>query len=627
MPMLFFALPRITMDSLLVPRHDGHHHHHATTGDSTAEIPSLVSMQVVFWAFIVSAITALTISAFVNRYLAHQRIAQSSKLHAAARPSSFFFQVHATMTAIKREFCYYSPLLTFGRRTFRMPSGGTTITITAYASLTIACCFYKFHPQNLLEWESIAYRAGYIALCQLPLTVLLAGKRNLIGLFIASSYERLNWLHRWTARCLLLTILIHAGFWLREWGEFGFILTKIQDDSLTRRGIAAGLLLVWLVLSSAAPIRNLAYEFFVVQHLISWLGLLVAIYLHVPQERKIWIWLSFAAWAVDRLVRLIFLLRINLAFLHAPKSRGSLFSCKGHFEVLDEEHLRLVIDAPPMTWKAGQHVLLTCPSLAPFTAHPFSIASLPADGRMEFTIRAKHGTTRKFWRHAASMTLASAEQAPAQCRNLLIEGPYSRIRPLRQFDSLVFIAGTTGAAFTLPLMREVVQHWSGGASPSRLLEPPPGAVTRKVRFIWMVRRSTAIIWFREQLMTALAAVAALRNRGVDVALEITVHVTGRDDDAQSSDMLEPNAEAKSQQLPAAGGLESLNSFEILRGRPDLRSLIRRSAEMALGEMAVVACGPRDLAQLVRAAVASISNERAVHKGTGAQGIWCHTAGL
>jgi hypothetical protein len=62
---------------------------------------------------------------------------------------------------------------------------------------------------------------------------------------------------------------------------------------------------------------------------------------------------------------------------------------------------------------------------------------------------------------------------------------------------------------------------------------------------------------------------------------------------------------------------------IVSGRPMPRTIIRKVLEKAEGESAVVVCGPRGLADDVRRSVVSLSDERAVHKGTGAQGIYLH----
>ena len=61
----------------------------------------------------------------------------------------------------------------------------------------------------------------------------------------------------------------------------------------------------------------------------------------------------------------------------------------------------------------------------------------------------------------------------------------------------------------------------------------------------------------------------------------------------------------------------------MTGRPHPRSIINHVLEQAEGESAVVVCGPTGLAADVRQSVVSLSDERAVHKGTGAQGIYLH----
>lgn len=77
-------------------------------------------------------------------------------------------------------------------------------------------------------------------------------------------------------------------------------------------------------------------------------------------------------------------------------------------------------------------------------------------------------------------------------------------------------------------------------------------------------------------------------------------------------------------------LRSESTFEVHpfvtlhTGRPQTRAIIRRSLEAALGESAVVVCGPAGLVADIKRDVCALSDERAVHKGTGAQGIYLHT---
>lgn len=55
----------------------------------------------------------------------------------------------------------------------------------------------------------------------------------------------------------------------------------------------------------------------------------------------------------------------------------------------------------------------------------------------------------------------------------------------------------------------------------------------------------------------------------------------------------------------------------------IEDLTRAALEQARGETAVLVCGPRSLSDDVREAVVRLSDERAVNKGSGADGIWFH----
>jgi hypothetical protein len=183
----------------VTPRHE-----HSMAGMSMAGmssmgngVPSLFYMQQIFWAFIGIAIAIATLANVINKVLYRQRI-KSSYLEAfAAKPRSLLFQAHATFSALTREYGYYSIPLSIRNIRFYLPPMGSASVLGGYLILIIISCLYKLDPKDLLEWEDIAYRAGFIAMCQIPLVVLLAGKNNIIGSLTGVGYERLNWLHRW----------------------------------------------------------------------------------------------------------------------------------------------------------------------------------------------------------------------------------------------------------------------------------------------------------------------------------------------------------------------------------------------------------------------------------------------
>ncbi len=478
------------------------------------------------------------------------------------------------------------------------------------------------------------------------------------------------------------------------------------------------------------------------------------VYVHTPSQHHVWIWIALGFYGLDRLVRAALMVYNNLSIFHprrrqSPSKSSGFWTCKAEFTPLTAGITRLSVRAPPMHWQPGQHVFLSCHSLLPLQSHPFTVSSIPQDGRMEFLVRTKGGGTKRFFHHAEKgQVLPVVEVDPGRTTGttVIVDGPYGRIRPLRQFDSVVFFAGGIGATFTVPLMRDLVSRWlAPGKSPeqvsllSRFLGAGPGVVTRHVRFIWVVRSSEQLSWFSSQLSQVLQDVGTLQGQGRAVELEMSIYVTCDEaftsetgqsgpssqrcpprqisssqapsdlDEKQASPIhveegIMKTAEDKSEDIgskaitkekivkgscgpdgscccrmtiteeeeqerndispctcnlptsdpsldpshliSSSSSSSSISSTEkklptaittttsslqsssipgmtLQTGRPSPRHLLRPTIEQALGETAVVVCGPAGLATTVRNAAVALSDERAVHKGTGAQGIWLH----
>ena len=641
------------------------------------------------------------------------------------------------MTAVSREIAYATfPFALTTNIHWTSPTLGRVLLVLGELIGVVALCFYKLNPQDQWQWENIGYRTGFIASAQLPLIFLLAGKNNVIGFLIGSSYERLNWLHRWTSRILWLTVTMHMGFWFSSWARYDYIKVKLATDNMTQTGFAAWCVLTWIVFSSFAPTRRWNYELFVVQHLVSFAGFIAAVYLHVPAEVRVWVWIPIGLYIVDRCGRALTLCYANLAILH-PKARGNgLLACKATFEPLASDMTRIVISNPPISWAVGQYVLLSCHGIAPLQSHPFTVASIPQDGKMEFLVKSKAGGTRRFFKHAEKhqmLPLTSGDLRTSHGRTVTIEGPYGRMRPLRQFDSVIMFAGSSGGSFTVPLMRDIVSAWKiprSNKGPPYLNFRPTGAVTRYIRFIWVIKSRQQYTWFSTQLAAVARDVDQLKREGNEIEVEMSIYITCdeilgverdgvlqlksnelrhgqpeaiplsmistpidqkieekmledtvtlhstsshsdvvqqpartacgangtccckttiEDEDAitDAAEACQCNCSAEKHEtskedsllsqssktsiqstslLSPAKPITNLIPFEVpvLSGRPQPRNLIRKTLEQALGESAVVVCGPQGLVDNVRQSVVALSDERAVHKGTGAQGIYLHT---
>lgn len=609
-----------------------------------------------------------------------------------------------------------------GRVQWKAPTLGRVLLVIAEFILVIVLCFYRTNPNDQWEWEDLGYRTGPIALAQLPLIFILSGKKNIVGYLIGSSYERLSWLHRWTARVFFLTVTIHMSYWFRSWARYEYIADKVKSDPITQRGLAAWCILLWIVLSSLAPIRRWNYELFVLQHVITVAGLAAAIYLHVPDDLRVWVWVSVGFAMADRVVRFLSVIYINISLFHRKHGQSRSWAHEATFEPLGSNMTRILLPNPSLKWTPGQHVMLSCHSIAPLQSHPFTIASIPQDGRMELLVQSKCGATKRLFSHAqkyCGLPVSNNDRKDAHTATVAIEGPYGFLRPLAQFDSVVLIAGGCGSTFTMPLLRDLIHSWKTirGVEPSlKVLEVPSGAVTRTIRFVWVVKSKQQFEWFAAQLVLAAQEVEQLKVDGHNVNLEINIYITcdellkaqattpvvpfgaGPHETAKVAKLLEEKDQSdslsehpaiiKSDEIqlkdpgcggnnaccctrtiedenassgsieeclcnkdnetvqyaqengihsPSSGDASSASAISekminqpypdaitIHTGRPCPEIIIRKMAERALGESAVIVCGPSGLVDSVCQGVVVLSDERAIHKGTGAQGIYLHT---
>jgi predicted ferric reductase len=569
------------------------------------------------------------------------------------------------------------------------------LIILANLVTVLVLCFYGLDTSDVWEWENVGYRTGFISICQLPLIFLLAGRRNIIGYLVDMSYARLNWFHRWAARTLWLTSTIHMGFWFHDWGRYDYIAYHLTHDPLTKRGFAAWCILTFIVISSSAPVRKLSYEIFLLQHLVSFVGFIVAIWMHAPAEVKIWVWIPIALAVFDRVVRYAWGAYANIGIFHGKISRFSLFPHYATLTPFPGNVTRVTLNNPGIVWKPGQHILLTCHRIALFQSHPFTIASLPEDGRMDFFIRRRGGGTRGFEAIAKKGRSIEADH-DVRCGPMFIEGPYGTHRPLRQFNSVVLFAGGMGATFVVPLLRDIVSAWKSEKGEEYHTPGNRLSATDRIRFIWAVKSRAEMRMFEPQIRTVLTDFNECRrlNPEFNKEIEMSIHVTRdknshiapsphddprhensqthielfdltthsqndsvktmspekeREPDCEEHDCERPTviqqeehpntgnrsiSAPEQEHIGSDSGHSAAESTQLLLsntntsptihfGRPSSHMIIRKSLERAEGESAVIVCGPPGLADDVRLSVVALSDERAVHKGTGAQGIYLH----
>ena len=561
-------------------------------------------------------------------------------------PRNTFSQAYATATAITREIIYPQPILFSNPwiAWLSLPPLGRSLAILSYWVLITLLLTIGSIMHDAYYWERIAYRAAWISVTQVPLIYLLAGKVNVLGMTFGSSYTDVNWIHRWVSRTLLIIVTLHGGFFIGEWIRADFVRLELQMMPMVKYGLGAWAVLVWTNHSSLLPVRRMCYELFVLQHIASGVVFLWLLYKHIPSYARYNVWMAIAFLISGRVLR-------TCIFLFRNLGKGRI-GYSAELRVLSSETVGGTILNVDFSWKAGQHILLSCPTLGPFEPHPFTISNVSDQGqgvssrRLELIIRKRAGFTRKLYGRALRSRSNSYKV------RALINGPYGNMPTWNTFETVVLISASTGASFTLPILESVLND--------------PCCVSR-VDCIFLTRDGSDLGGYLSRIRSA-----ASHPYSSNISLQIEIAITRNPFENKESEIeksrfnpLVHSTEIEKESSTPAGSrpsitLQSLSSntnathnsiptkeqdleldtqstevrsessstkdndiLHYSKGRPNLADAIRVSIEASAGETSVVVCGGKSLTSTVRNAVASLSDERAVHKGTGAQGIHLH----
>ena len=627
--------------------------------------PTNMSIAHAFWYIIAAFVGLLTVIRCTNWYQSRRRQAAHSKglRDVPSRPEGYLAQLYATATATMRELAYPQPIVFTGRfsKYFTPPPIGRCLVLAVYWIVILTMLWSntiltKGSSEYAYKWEKVGFRAAWVSVTQIPFIYLLSCKFNPISILTGISYERLNWLHRWTARTVFLTIIVHWSFFFQEWVLADFVKLQFEMMPMVKYGFGAWGVITWMVLSGFGFFRAASYEIFVAQHIVAAAVLLWLIFIHVPQYARYNVWVCVAFLAFDWGCRIIhgFLRNTHLLSKLATKTPGYSAST----ESLPGNMVRLTLEDVDFSWRAGQHVYISMPSLRPFELHPFTIANAPnldePAGKRQLTLLIKaHGGFSRSLQKAAAKDAQSGRK-----RRVFLIGPWGMPPDLLHYETVVLIACASGASFIVPLIQDLVLK--------------QGCVQR-VHLHWIVRSQENASWYQNELQALKAAALSAR-----MQLQTTIHITqssASDSDSDDFTPLPSNSSSSSDsnsnntpshqtsRLSAAASSSSSRSTSLtsppqqtgddeksnkipsstthektafvdhsskpsmsvrFASRPTVESMIRPPVEAALGETAVVTCGGAEITAQARTFVARLSDERAVHKGTGAQGIYLFT---
>ncbi|KAK0211947.1 ferric reductase NAD binding domain-containing protein [Armillaria fumosa] len=456
----------------------------------------------------------------------------------------------------------------------------------------------------------LAGRAGSLASSQFPLVTALGTKNNIVSLITGVSYDKLNYVHRMTARVCFIMLWIHGGYkFQRVEGKYDLLWVRMALLAISAFSL--------LILVSLRPVRAGAYEFFFYAHFLMVLIFLIGGYYHARNFEGFdtYIWPSFVIWGVDRAIRMLRVVVFNHSYFGFKTGHGTF---DANVERLSEHFVRLTLKRPPhFHWRPGQTAYLITPGVSrlPFEAHPFTIASYDSScdpteksadvEKASNSVLAKSSKYftpggEEYWKELVFLVnvregfthrLATIGTDKGTVK-VFVDGPYGPSPDLSSFNTSVFVAGGTGVSYTLPLLLDTIERVREGKS-----------ICTKAVFIWAIRDTTHVCWISSAISNALLRVPP------SLHVEICIYVTGGSIESAQWDSTSVDSDKNSSSSssttsrngpPSFLGLESVNVYQ---GRPDLSQLLPEQAEATRGgRMAVTVCGSRAVAQSCRSAL-------------------------
>lgn len=143
-------------------------------------------------------------------------------------------------------------------------------------NLVLSCINYRTMPKGEMPWgyspreeilAYIGYRTGHFGYMLLPLVILLSGRNNLLLWVTNWSYDTYLVLHRWVARMFALYAIIHSVTLLGTYTGSGKYATD-SNEPFWLWGIVATVLTSAMLVFSMLWFRRLAYELFLILHIL-----------------------------------------------------------------------------------------------------------------------------------------------------------------------------------------------------------------------------------------------------------------------------------------------------------------------------------------------------------------------
>ncbi|KAK3064204.1 hypothetical protein LTS18_009225 [Coniosporium uncinatum] len=446
------------------------------------------------------------------------------------------------------------------------PTVGQALYIAMFflLNLVLSCVNYdrsQPHPWGFGPKEEmlsyIGYRTGHIGYALLPLLMLFSGRNNFLLWMTNWSYSTYILLHRWVARIFAIQAIVHSITLLYTYKGSGSYATD-STQPYWLWGIVATVLTCAMLVLSHIYFRRLAYEAFLLLHIVLAILVIVGCWYHVILRWGYnfydnWLIAACAVWFFDRLLRVLRVAKNGIQ--HAVVTE------------IGPDHVR--IDLPGVRWasRPGYVAYAYFPMLhmlRPWENHPFSVNST---------------TLFRSYKHALLPASASLGQSSS--------------------DDVHDVEKTTGKASEAIIVRDAAGE-VGTAGVTLIVKKSTGL--------------TKLLKSHGRLLTLLEGPylhnpsdevmscdhVLLIGGGIGItALLPWIHAHPNVKLAWS---VKPSAEALIQELDVV--LRDMADKEVLIGeRLNIEALLRNEVDVGYKKVGVVVCGPAGMCDDVRAIVA------------------------
>jgi len=437
------------------------------------------------------------------------------------------------------------------------------------------------YPSAVELMEFLADRTGLLSFGLIPLLIIFAGRNNILTSLTGIPFSTFIVFHKWVARFMWIHALIHSAAWT-AYAVYYDYLASYSADGYWRWGIFATIIGGLILVQAFHVFRTMAYETFVILHIIMAIGFIVGCWWHCYSLGWLeWIYVSWAVWIFDRVMRGIKMCMFGFRDAHIELSMGDTFK-------LTVKHGKWFQPFPG----AYGYVYFITPTTF-WQSHPFTIVdSVLNEDETIIYIKTKKGITNKLNKQLTKIP------GNKKTIKISIEGPYGHRAPMEKYDTALFLAGGNGIPGPFYHAVELAKRESSSK--------------QQIKLNWVLRNPDSLQWFHEELkmlanlpvQTNVYITAPQNKDQLEIISDEKKESSSTSDDQSNEDDVKIASETE-KSTSNTEIIDSLSShIQFHYGRPNIEDIIVKDFTDETGpSVAVMSCGPSKMVDIIRCLVA------------------------